>query len=335
MIRIFIFGLLTLCVSVQAEDAIQVLPGGEVNWSQGLVKADGYGIAAPDIAISAQRRLLSRRAAIVDAQRNLLEITKGVRITSMTKVSDMMVADDITATRVQGVIKGAVVVKENYQNDVYSVTMMMPLGGKLLQAVYKQPEQARIVRPEDRFQLALRERMATGLDGLLSLLAPRAYGEQQLLLQSHHEAETVRKLLQWIDTSQPADVATSLSEALGRYESGALYSGVLIDASAVSGFEIATVPNIRDENGDIIYPTAATSFQDIIEKRGVTYDLDLEDAIRNERVATSPFIIGALGTYKNQYSDLVISNTDAARIASSPSTLTAMNKTGVLIVVGI
>ncbi len=59
----------------------------------------------------------------------------------MTKVVDQIVEGSTTATRVQGVIRGAVPVEEHYQNDIYTVTLAMPIGGELLQAVL--PEQSR------------------------------------------------------------------------------------------------------------------------------------------------------------------------------------------------
>ncbi len=40
-------------------------------------------------------KLLAERAAVVDARRNLLEIIKGVYITSETVVEDYMVSSDI------------------------------------------------------------------------------------------------------------------------------------------------------------------------------------------------------------------------------------------------
>ncbi|MFT4821616.1 MAG: hypothetical protein ACI9PN_002483, partial [Candidatus Azotimanducaceae bacterium] len=113
------------------------------------------------------------------------------------------------------------------------------------------------------------------------------------------------------------------------------FSGLLIDASTVPNFELATVPKIRDQDGNILYPSDNTSYDDIINKRGVTYDFDLNDAVRNHRVATTPFIIKAISTYKNLASDLIINTSDAARVKQSASTLEAMNKAGVLIVVAI
>lgn len=323
---------ITLSLQALAEDVVQSLPGGEINWTEGLVYADGYGTASPDITLNAQRRLLSRRAAIVDAQRNLLEITKGVRLTSMTKVSDMMVASDTTATRVRGVVQGAVVVKENYQNDIYSVTMMMPVGGKLMEAVLEKQQFANAAP-------SLFDRASTlaakAVDATLEFLIEPIQAATSLTLRDQNEANAVRKVLEWLRASPTDDVEMALEESINRFEQGAQFSGLLIDASAVNSFEIAAVPRIRDEEGNVLYPGPRTSFDDIVEKRGVTYDLDLQDAIRNERVATSPFVVNAIGTYKNQFSDLVISRADAQRIQESASTVDAMESAGVLIVIGI
>ena len=320
--------------TVQAEDVIQSLPGGEINWTEGVVYADGYGTASPDITLAAQRRLLSRRAAVVDAQRNLLEITKGVRLTSMTKVSDMMVANDTTATRVRGVVKGAVVVKENYQNDIYSVTMMMPVGGKLMQAVLDKDQMTADIERPSLFGIDAWD-VAAAVDSLLAAVIAPVQAATNLTLQNQQEADTVRRILGWLQSSGADDVEGALRDSVNRFDQGARFSGLLVDASQVNSFEIAAVPTIRDEEGNIVYPNDSTSFGDIVEKRGVTYDLDLDDAIRNDRVATSPFVVNAVGTYKNQFSDLVISKADAQRIAESASTLDAMQRAGVLIVIGI
>lgn len=325
---------LAFVLPASAKDVIESLPGGAINWTEGYVYADGYGTASPDIKLNAQRRLLSRRAAVVDAQRNLLEITKGVRLTSMTKVSDMMVANDTTATRVRGVVQGAQIVKENYQNDIYSVEMRMPVGGKLMEAVLDEQQLAKAPE-EPLFDTA---RLAEAVDSFLSFLVPSSFADAPLRLGSNDEAGTVRRILDWLRSDQPGDVEAveaALEESIDSFERGARFSGLLVDASKVGSFQVAAVPRIRTEEGEIIYPSEDTSFGDIVQKRGVTYDLDLEDAIRNDRVATSPFVVNAKGTYKNQFSDLVISESDAKRIRESASTLDAMREAGVLIVIGI
>ena len=76
--------LLAFSLSARGKEVVIETSAGGINWSLGIVYAIGYGTANPDLT-AAQKRLLSRRAAMVDAQRNLLEITKGVRITSVLK----------------------------------------------------------------------------------------------------------------------------------------------------------------------------------------------------------------------------------------------------------
>jgi len=55
----------------------------------------------------AQARLMAERAAVVVAQRNLLEIVKGVRVDSDTRVQNFMTDYDVVYSRVSGVVKGA------------------------------------------------------------------------------------------------------------------------------------------------------------------------------------------------------------------------------------
>jgi hypothetical protein len=72
--------MLVLCSAMglaNADEVIREVGTGSINWSQGVVYAVGYGTARSDTS-PAQKRILSERAAVVDAQRNLLEMTQGV-----------------------------------------------------------------------------------------------------------------------------------------------------------------------------------------------------------------------------------------------------------------
>ena len=99
--------LLMLCSS----SSISAANGkGEVDWTGGYLTATGYGAATQ--AVPASKALLSaRRAAEIDAQRALLEVVKGVHIDTQTTVDRSMLRDDITKTRVEGVVRGAVITK--------------------------------------------------------------------------------------------------------------------------------------------------------------------------------------------------------------------------------
>ena len=333
-----------------ADEVIKESPNGGINWSQGVVYAIGYGTAKPDVS-PAQKRILSRRAAIVDAQRNLLEMTKGVRINSVLKTDQAMKESRETATRVEGLIKGAQVTKQHYQNEVSTVTMAMPMAGKFLEAVYseqtateaqansesgRQRPLFQIVRqPLEPLNEMLLGSLGKSTDLILNLLIPKANAAGSIVIRGEDEAKAYKKLLEWMNSGDTQSIQDMLTNAISDYEQNNQFSGLLIDASSVTNFELATVPKIRDDAGNILYPSKNTSYDNIVKKRGVTYDFDLNDAIRNQRVATSPFIIKALSTYKNLDSDLIISSGDAQKIAQSASTLQAMNQAGVLIVVAL
>jgi hypothetical protein len=57
------------------------------------------------------------RAARLDAERQLLELAKGVTLQSGTTVQNMMLQDDRIRSRVEGIIRGARVVDTRYSPD--------------------------------------------------------------------------------------------------------------------------------------------------------------------------------------------------------------------------
>lgn len=88
-------------------DVMEPVPGGEVDWSSKTVRARGSGVVDPGAKNKTQARLMAERAAVVVAQRNLLEIIKGVRVDSETRVENFMTDYDVVYSRVEGHVKGA------------------------------------------------------------------------------------------------------------------------------------------------------------------------------------------------------------------------------------
>lgn len=82
--------------------------------SEGIISADGFGTVDSSQARNrVQAKLLARRAAIVDAQRNLLEVLEGVRVTSGTTVKDAQLESDLIANRVKGLLKNYFTLNES------------------------------------------------------------------------------------------------------------------------------------------------------------------------------------------------------------------------------
>ncbi len=124
----------------------QIGTQGNINWSAGYIEAVGIGAPPERFAGRPQARPMALRAAQVDAYRNLLEITKGVRVDSATTVNDFTVASDVINTQVDGVVKNAKVMKQEYLSDgTVEVTVRMSLTGTLApiimpRALDKKPE---------------------------------------------------------------------------------------------------------------------------------------------------------------------------------------------------
>lgn len=129
-------------VNIPVEPIVDNLPKGKVDWTNQYIEAKGQSVIdTVRFKIPAQAKLMAKRGAVVDAQRNLLEITKGVRVISETTVLDMITTSDYIYSRVDGVIKNATEVGEAIEKDGYmEVTMRIPLYEKngLAPVIYDQ-----------------------------------------------------------------------------------------------------------------------------------------------------------------------------------------------------
>ena len=85
----------------------ETMPSGEIDWSGNTVRATGTGVLDPNNSNTAQARLMAERAAVVVAQRNLLETVQGVRVDSETRVENFMTDYDVIYTRVEGLVRNA------------------------------------------------------------------------------------------------------------------------------------------------------------------------------------------------------------------------------------
>ncbi len=103
---------------------------GSVNWTDGYIEAVGIGAPPQRYVGTPQARPNALRAAQLDAYRNMLEVINGVRVDSTTVIRDFTTESDIINTQVQGMVKGAKVIKQEYMSDgTVEVTVRMPIAG--------------------------------------------------------------------------------------------------------------------------------------------------------------------------------------------------------------
>jgi len=100
-----------------------------VDWASGKIRAAGHGLPPAQAASSIVRREMTRRAALLDAQRNLLKIVENIRISSTLDIKKYM-KDANHAERIQGFIRGYTVARETERDDgSIDIILELPLTG--------------------------------------------------------------------------------------------------------------------------------------------------------------------------------------------------------------
>jgi len=119
---------LTISADQKTEQNVLLLPittTAGVDWASGKIRATGHGLPPVQAASSIVRREMTKRAAISDAQRNLLKIVQNIRISSTLDIKTYM-QDANRAERIQGFIRGYTDVSET-ENDDSSVDVILEL----------------------------------------------------------------------------------------------------------------------------------------------------------------------------------------------------------------
>jgi hypothetical protein len=115
---------------IESKVTDQVGDKGLINYQDGYIESVGTGAPPEQYYGKPQARPMALRAAQVDAYRNLLEVVQGVQIDSKTTVKDFVVESDVINAAVNGMVKGAQIVKKEYLSDgTVEVTVRMPLSG--------------------------------------------------------------------------------------------------------------------------------------------------------------------------------------------------------------
>lgn len=124
------------CNENRDQDVVEQKTKGIINWSRGVIQAQGSGVLPNKLPNSVNARSTALKDATLDACRKILEVAKEVKIDGTTVVGDYAGKDDVIMYRMASMVKNAEVVKKEYFSDgTVKVTMEMNLRGGFAQLV--------------------------------------------------------------------------------------------------------------------------------------------------------------------------------------------------------
>ncbi len=285
-------------------DAVETTDRGSINWTSGEIFATGIGAPPALLANAAQARAMAERAAFVVALRNLLEIVKGVRVDSESVVDTFMVKSDVIRTRVDGIVKGARIVKTSYLSDgSVEVLVIMPIKGALMDALV----------PENFGRPQVIQQTPKPLPGVKQPLKPAIPEQPAPVIPSKPEPlkpsipPTAVPPEKKTEPSKP--VLPSEGETTAEFKGG-VATGLVIDGRGL-GLRPALLPKIVDAQGQEIYVGQVVTRTNAVDQGVAGYARDVNAAANNFRVTDNPAIMKGLRASGTARTDVVVGQSDA------------------------
>lgn len=279
--------------------------GGKINWTTAQVSAEGYGLPPGNVGGKAGP-LLACRAAVVDAQRNLLEATQGVRVTATTVIDNYMLSNDEVKSEVEGIIRNARIISRTPADDgSCKIEMVINLGGKASKTIYQEVYQ----------ETGLQSFYRSTLDWLGGAVISKAYAQDDVELEQPVWLQEMEKLNRRLSVIEQKLVESRREEAQPAPVADVQPTGLVVDARG-SNFIPSLSPKIRQLRGAVVYPDQGASNERLLE-RGQLVSLfarDVDFAVQHPVVGNRPLLVKALRTYGDTRTEIVLASEYAERI---------------------
>ncbi|HYA86227.1 MAG TPA: LPP20 family lipoprotein [Nitrospirota bacterium] len=310
-----LFMLMVCCIAAEVVfaqignpgDAIETAGSGQINWTSGEVFATGIGAPPSQPVNAAQARAMTERAAFVVALRNLLETVKGVRVDSESVVENFMVKSDVIKTRVDGIVRGARIVKTQYMSDgSVEVLVAMSMKGALMDAIV--PET--FGRP---LSSTTPQRITPTPQPPGPPIAPptvQKLPEPSKPLPPSPSATLPEKKMEPPKQPEPFIPAPSSPDESTTIFKGGTATGLVIDGRGL-GLRPALLPKIIDTQGQELYVGQVVTRTNAVDQGVAGYAKDVNAAANNFRVTDNPAVIKGLRASGAAKTDIVVSQADA------------------------
>ena len=292
--------MLTAMIAVLMLSSLSVFAAEGVDWGNSTITVTGSGIAPANARSAAQARMMARRAAVVDAYRQLAEAIKGVNVDSETTVQNMMVVDDTTKTKVSAFIQGAKILSEQVTADGgYEVTMTVSMFGvsnSLASAVMPKPAAVEAF-PQP-----------------VAAVAPSVQVTVTVNTQSAVPTASV-------PATGPSAAAAPAGKAIGGY------TGLIVDCSGL-GLKPVMSPVIKNASGQPIYGYKNLDYDRVVSNGMAGYTSDVHNAVR---AGTNPLVVRAIGL-DNHNGNPILATADANRVLIENGATGFLDRTAVVFI---
>jgi hypothetical protein len=291
--------------AVAGEKIVEVVNADEV-FQKGYIQVIGESEAG-------QSRYRAKRAAEVVAQRRMLEIFQGLRLSGQTTVRDGMLASEKVKTTVDGTLRGAVPCGESFdRTEGYArVCLRLNLHGHdsvysaFDEIILKEPKELKIreipaFKPEKVQEIpsipmpAIKEKTE-------EVEKPEVKEEKPAITEEKTEvAETP------VQTTEP--VSEKIQEAVATP-----VDGIIVDVRDFD-FKPALVNRILTEKNEVLFDPSKVLNQVLIERGcgGYTTDLQKARALLDSWGSKSPMVLK--GKTVQNVTDAVVSVEDASTV---------------------
>ena len=263
---------------------------------------EGY-IQVVGVSEEGQSRYKAMRAATVVAQRDLLEIMEGLRLSGQTTVKDGMLQSDDIRTSIAGFLRGAVKCGEKYHNDRRYAEVCMKLHIRGKGGLYD------VILPLIKENKIQRVAPALPTDYYKPKLIPKVVGTEVV-------EEVVQKKVPGIG-GKPATVTETVTETVAVVKAppvaAVVFDGLIVDVRDFK-FRPALVNTVVTAGDKVVFDPSKILSAILVERGcgGFTTDPGKAKALLQSWGSTKPMIIKGVGVVK--MTNAKVSPDDAAAI---------------------
>jgi hypothetical protein len=284
------------------------IPGAWAEWQSVTnptqIFEEGY-IQVVGVSEEGQSRYKAMRAATVVAQRDLLEIMEGLRLSGETTVRDGMLQSDDIRTSISGFLRGAIKCGEKYHSDRRYAEVCMKLNIRGKGGLYD------VILPLIKEKKIQRVIPALPTDTYKPKLIPKVVGTEVV-------EETVRKTLPGIG-KKPVAVTETITETAAVVEKvpppppAVVFDGLIVDVRDFK-FRPALVNTVVTDGEKVVFDPSKILSPILVERGcgGFTTDPGKARALLESWGSKKPMIIKGVGVVK--MTNAKVSADDAAAI---------------------